>query len=213
MNMKIASIKFLAVILFSAIAIAPLRAQTNAPAENGTNQPVAVGDNAQTTNPVAATGTDHKKNASAGVKMPGLVGIHMSGTTDPEDIVSVVVFFGALVMIFAMSFYFHHHRDKMKHETLRAMIEKGIPITPELLAGLTGRRRCRGSALFPALLMIGIGTAMLMTNYSGGDALDLPGMGWAGARGGWIVLFMGVAFLIVWLVERKNKSGDQPPKP
>jgi hypothetical protein len=63
------------------------------------------------------------------------------------------------------------------------------------------------SALFPGLVMIGVGMAMLIANYSGGNDT-----GWAGIKGGWIVLFMGVAFLIVWSVERKNKSGDQPPK-
>jgi hypothetical protein len=31
--------------------------------------------------------------------------------------------------------------------------------------------------------------------------------------GGWIVLFIGVAFLIVWFVERRDKNDEQPPKP
>ena len=44
MNMKIASIEFLAAILFSAIAIVPLRAETNTSAENGSNQLKALSD-------------------------------------------------------------------------------------------------------------------------------------------------------------------------
>ena len=53
MNMKIASTKFLAAILFSAVAIVPLRAQTDAPAGNGTAGIVAVTDSAPASNAVA----------------------------------------------------------------------------------------------------------------------------------------------------------------
>jgi putative Mn2+ efflux pump MntP len=36
---------------------------------------------------------------------------------------------------------------------------------------------------------------------------------WGDCGAGWILLFIGVAFLIVWLVERRDKNNVQPPKP
>jgi hypothetical protein len=218
MNMKIASTKFLAAILFSAIAIVPLRAQTNAPAENGTAGIVAATNSTPASNAVAAAGTQAQKKSSESSSVrtdnTGLPHIHFQATEGKNpvvDIVAIVTIFGMPVVIGAMLLYFRYRRDKLTHETLLAMIEKGMPITPELLNRLTGKRR-PGSPLFLGLLMTGIGTAMLIPNCSGGGALDLPGMGWAGTRGGWIVLFMGVAFLIVWFVERRDKNNNQPPK-
>lgn len=167
--MKIASIKFLAVILFSAIVIVPLRAQTNAPAENGTNSPVAVTDN---------TGVHIGGQKPAGKKVPALVEIHGSEKTGLEDVAALMVIFGTFVAIVAMGLYFRYRREKLTHETLLAMIEKGMPITPELLNRLTGKRR-PGSPLFLGLLMTGIGTAMLIPNCSSGGRIGFArnGMG------------------------------------
>ena len=109
--------------------------------------------------------------------------------------------------IIGMVFYVGHRRNKMAHETLRAMIEKGVPITPEMVAQLGSRHivgapRQSGQSrrLLPGLVLIGVGAALLITGH-----------GHLGA-GGLILLFVGVAFLIVWLVERKNKNDAQPPQ-
>ena len=42
--------------------------------------------------------------------------------------------FGMPVALLLIIFYFKHRRNRMAHETLRAMIDKGMPITPELVA-------------------------------------------------------------------------------
>lgn len=127
------------------------------------------------------------------------------------------------VVIILIVYYFRHRRNKMMHETLRAMIEKGLPITPELLASLgaknsfsgnpfdqlfPGHPQSRNRHLLPGLIITGIGLALTgaLPEHSG--------------PGGLIVLFIGVAFLIVWLVERKQNANDdkkredsqQPPK-
>ena len=77
--------------------------------------------------------------------------------------------FGLPVAMVAIVFYFHHRRTKLAHETLRMMIEKGMPITPELVAELrskrphgTGQNPTRRSGLFPGLVLAGIGTALLI---------------------------------------------------
>ena len=122
------------------------------------------------------------------------------------SIVAIVCTFGMPVAIVALAAYFHHRRTKLAHETVRMMIEKGMPITPELVAELrsrrphgTGESPTRKSGLFPGLVLAGIGTALLVT-------------GSGHSTGGWIVLFIGVAFLVTWLVERQHQNNTQPPK-
>jgi len=119
---------------------------------------------------------------------------------------AIIGTFGMPVAIILIVFYFKHRRNKMAHETLRAMIDKGMPITPELIAEV--RNKSGGcstagptrSRLLPGLVLAGVGTALLISG-SGGDK-----------GGGWIVLFIGAAFLIVWFVEQKSQNNSQPPR-
>ena len=131
----------------------------------------------------------------------------MAIPSDPVKVIAIVSPFIMVVAIIALAGYFGHRRNKMTHETLRAMIDKGVPITPELVAELRSKHapgvmqgRMRGGGLFPGLVLAGIGTAVLITDSGHG-------------AGGWIVLFIGVAFLVVWLVERQNRNNAEPPKP
>jgi hypothetical protein len=221
MNMKNSSTKFLAVIFFSAIVIASLRAQTNAVDESGTSNAVAVTSESQ-----AAT-----NNQDAPVRIDQ-TGVHVGGS-DPVDInipnfahqfgtgwnnVAVIVplagifiGFAIPVTIIAIIAFASHRRHKMANETLRAMIEKGLPITPELVASLkskspdaegagtdstTGNRSHKD--LRNGLLLTGIGIGVVM----------LCG------KAGWIILFLGVAFLLIGILNigKGNKNSDQPPK-
>jgi hypothetical protein len=58
-------------------------------------------------------------------------------TVDHSGIISS---FGMVVAIIALAGYFAHRRNKMAHETMRAMIDKGVPITPELVAEMRSKR-------------------------------------------------------------------------
>jgi len=131
---------------------------------------------------------------------------HGGGTHNVLGIVSVLSPFVMVVAIVTLAGYFGHRRNKMAHETLRAMIDKGVPITPELVAQIRSKRSwgsygwIGSNRLLPGLVMAGIGTALLLSG-SGGDR-----------KGGWIVLFIGLAFLVVWAVERKNQNNQLPPR-
>jgi hypothetical protein len=135
---------------------------------------------------------------------------HREGGTNVMGIVSILSVLSPFVMVVAvvaLLLYFKHRRNKLAHETLQMMIEKGAPITPELVASLKGGRhggdgniRQRGRPLFPGLVLLGIGTALVLSS-SRGDS-----------KAGWIVLFIGLAFLVVWLVERNNQNSAQPPR-
>jgi hypothetical protein len=216
--------RFIAVVVLL-VAVSPVgaRAAVSVYAEDIPSSAVAP---SVATNPAAASGS------GAGADHPPVrideSGVHVGGA-NPVDInapgvahghgdlatrvlqnltgmLAIIGTFGMPVAIILIVFYFKHRRNKMAHETLRAMIDKGMPITPELIAevrnrnsAISGSGRTRGR-LLPGLVLAGIGTALLISGSS------------SDRRGGWIVLFIGAAFLIVWFVEQKNQNNSQPPQ-
>ena len=46
----------------------------------------------------------------------------------------------------AVIFYFKHRRNRLTHETVRMMIEKGVPVTPEIIAALETRMATKNMA-------------------------------------------------------------------
>ncbi|HXC98918.1 MAG TPA: DUF6249 domain-containing protein [Verrucomicrobiae bacterium] len=130
-----------------------------------------------------------------------------------KDVIALVLTFGMPVAIVGLTLFFKYRRDRMAHETLRAMVEKGVPITPELVAQLGSKHPDASKPsnhsrhLLPGLVMVAVGAALLVSNHAGVGAIPgFPG------GGSWIILFVGVAFLVVWLVERNNKNDAQPPR-
>jgi hypothetical protein len=102
------------------------------------------------------------------------------------------------VLILAVVLTFKQRRTRMMHDTLRAMIEKGMPVTPELVASLKpsdgrGHLMCY---LLPGLICSAVGIGMMIN----------------GGRAGLIPLLIGVAFLIAWQVEKRSCQTNQPPK-
>ena len=106
-----------------------------------------------------------------------------------------IVLFLSVVGVVAIVISHRLKKTKLLHETIRAMIDKGQPIPPELLQPQEPRRRPR-SDLRRGLVFIAVGVALLIT-LPGGPA----------KAGGLIPLLMGVAFLVTWKVEA-NKNGD-----
>jgi hypothetical protein len=99
-------------------------------------------------------------------------------------------------------FFFGYLKDKRRHETIRLMIEKGTPITPELLDGLRKKSRLivRTSYDSHGYLCWGItltlvGIAMIVFSVWG--------------KAGWIVLAIGVADLILWFIDKANSNDSQ----
>jgi hypothetical protein len=218
MNMKNVLSGFFAAVLFSTITIASLRAQTNAPLENEMSNAVAATPGSQ-----VAT-----NNEDAPVRIDES-GIHVGGPS-PVDInipnyhyqrhslwnevadncvplAGIFIGFAIPVTIIAICAYARHRRHQIANETLRAMIDKGLPITPELVDSLKSKRsEAEGEGtgnrshkdLRNGLILTGIGIGIVV----------LCG------KPGWIVLFLGVAFLLIGMLNlgKGNKNGDQPPK-
>lgn len=186
MIMKTAA-KILAITFFLAFTISQPRAQTNATNEGGANSIVA------TNNSPPPAQVRHRRSDDWG-------NAHFSPLSLPIAGMIMVVF---IVAIGAIS---RHQREKMLHETLRTMVEKGQPVSSDLITQLGSRHygdrsnRRRSGRLLPGLICTGIGTAFIIRD------------GWH-STAGLILLFIGAAFLIVWLLERNQNGDQQPPKP
>ena len=94
----------------------------------------------------------------------------------------------------------------MLHETLRKMVEKGVPIPPELLAGggtalantVSAARRGMND-LRNGLIMIGLGVGVMALGYNAGFS-----------KLGLIPLLIGVAMIVAWLIANKMRSKQSP---
>jgi hypothetical protein len=109
--------------------------------------------------------------------------------------------FGAPVLIVAVILYFGFSKTRMKHRTIRMLVEKGQPIPPELLAPPTPTVRQRSDMRRGVvLLMVGLGIMLFI-----GAASDWEGGGWAL---GIIPFLIGAGYLLVWRLDSKK---DKPP--
>jgi len=179
-----------------AALVAPLRAQTDDSISNGPSPATA-----------AASPTTPTQSPPQMTPAPAAIPEqHDSYHPDPDDMIpifGIVGVFGGGTVICAMFFYFRHRRNKMLHETLRAMIDKGVPIPPELLAAPQQNAPPRPrNDLRMGLVLIAIGFGL---------SSFIPG---PERKFGFIPLFIGLAFvisfLIAWKMEQKKK--DQPGK-
>ena len=117
---------------------------------------------------------------------------------NPEIIIPVA-FFICVGFVAALFMVGHHRYTEQRHQTLRAMVEKGAQIPPELLAPPKQppnphRDLRRGILLVCAGL--GLGLFFLIED------------GWDEAALGLIPIFIGIGYLIVSRIERSPR-GEQ----
>lgn len=199
-------------------AMPSLKAQTNQSVETNPSNAVAVANSsAADTNQLQTNQAVRANNSGihVGGREPVDInwGKNSSGVFGPlgfgKTLVAVLTAFVlpvAVVVVLPVAivglvFYTIHRRNKLAHETLRLMIEKGTPITPEIIANLNIREKKKDGNpqiryLLPGLILAGVGIGVLAV-------AGKPGL---------IVLLIGLAFLIVWLVERKSKTNAPPPE-
>ena len=107
----------------------------------------------------------------------------------------VAIVFGCPVAIVAVILVYRHRRNAMLHKTLAAMIDKGVPIPPELLQPQPQRRP---SDLRRGLLLVGIGIGLII--FFVGQRDHDWGLGF-------IPLLMGAGYLIAWKLEQRKQNG------
>ncbi len=117
-------------------------------------------------------------------------------------IVAIVMGCSIPIVVVTVALYFRHRKNKMLHETVRAMVDKGVPIPPELFKTPGNDAMDDGQPNRPRK---DLRTGLILTCIGIGIVLFI-------GRPGWIILFLGVAFLLIASFERKNKNDQQPPK-
>lgn len=102
-------------------------------------------------------------------------------------IIAIIMGCSIPIVIVSLQLYFRHRKNKMLHETVRAMVDKGVPIPPEMFKKTehefmehAGIKRPRND-LRSGLVLTGLGTGLVL--FIG--------------KPGWIVLFLGIAFLVI----------------
>jgi len=205
--MKIAQMIFLGSTLVFTTA-APLRAQNHLEPADTTNISAAEPEGRAG----AKNGGDSVRIDSTGVHVGGEDRVDINvpnwgGRLGPLlPIISVLAVFGSPVAILALFFYFRHRRNKMFHETLRAMVEKGVPIPPELLSG--GATLANGSNLARrgihdlrnGLILLGLGAGVMVLGANAGFS-----------KLGLIPIFIALALIAAWLIGNKIRN-KQPPQ-
>ncbi|MGD0650841.1 MAG: DUF6249 domain-containing protein [Verrucomicrobiia bacterium] len=120
----------------------------------------------------------------------------------PLIILIPFLFVVALVTVISVA---QHRRNAMLHRTLAAMIEKGVPIPPELLQSPEPVKRKR-SDLHRGLVACGVGIGLILFLWIQGGGLIVGrhvGGLWAV---GFIPLFIGIGHLISWKLEQRKPN-------
>jgi Domain of unknown function (DUF6249) len=193
----------IAAVCLAALAAAPLRAQTNA---EGVSTNTAITNAAA---PVAAA--NPKKAEVPDINIDG-TGVHINGGDDDKvpfiatlsatlalliPIVGIVMGCAVPIAIVALVFYYRHRKNMMLHETVRAMVDKGVPIPTEMFKTADNSSKRPRNDFRTGLILIGIGSGLVFLRTHGA---------------GLIVLFLGAAFLIASFFDKKNRNDEQPPK-
>ncbi len=120
----------------------------------------------------------------------------------PADIVGGTLFFGALVTMVLLAQIFATRRERLRQETLREMVDKGMEIPP----GLIGDRARGSSDLRRGLVLVGAGLglslafALVHLNGQIGSGLWSVGL---------VPMLIGGGYLVAWRVETRDQS-DRP---
>ena len=207
-NMKTTLSTLFATMTLCALVAATAQAQTNLPAASDmTNAAVANTSSPAPgmTNAMVANTSPQASGSSASSYSYGEGDDFTHGIALLTPIIAIIMGCSVPIVVVGLALYFRHRKNIMLHETLRTMVEKGVPIPPEMLQKTergfmdhdkSGRKQPRND-LRTGLMLTGMGIGIVLF-------IGKPGL---------IILSLGVAFLVIALLEKKDRSNDQPPKP
>ena len=118
-----------------------------------------------------------------------------------QAIVGEVVVFGCPVLIVAVMVFGRYRRAQLLHDTLRAMVEKGSAIPPELL--VPPKPPANDFRTGVLLISLGVGLMGLLATHAGKGA-------WGIAL---VPLMLGVGYLAVAKLGTKPPAGPGPTLP
>jgi hypothetical protein len=181
------------------LAVAPVLRAAEAPAQDGLAKSGAESRPDPSGESDVRKPTVSPQDLAAGKSGPG-------GSAKAIPILLIV--FACPVVIVGLVAYFRARKQKQLHDTLRLMIEKGVPIPPELLrppitAGAASEadndddpRTALRQGLF--LIALGLGICLWLWIKSS-DSWGL----------GFIPLLIGLSFLAEWRLERAKPSNSK----
>jgi uncharacterized protein DUF6249 len=200
--MKTKSQIFFAAILLCTLVALPLQAQTNTLAGLGTTNAVVT----NTVSQVAAGGSQGARLPFVRLDAPSF---HMNGDDIKQSlavmipIIAIVMGCSIPIVIVGLQLYFRHRKNIVLHETLRTMVDKGVPIPPEMFNKTEHKFMGHDK---PSRPRCDLRRGIILTGMGVGIVLFI-------GKSGCIILFLGVAFLVIALLEKKDDNNDQPPKP
>jgi hypothetical protein len=114
---------------------------------------------------------------------------------EPTDAViammGMLVSFALPLLLVIVILFYKHRRLRVTHETIARLAERGVPIPPELL----DPPRPSNAGLRGGLVLVALGIALAIS-------LNQLGAPWSLA---FIPGLMGVALLIAWRIEKKQR--------
>jgi len=191
-----------------ALVTATSQAQTNLPAASGMTNAAVTNTSSQASGMINAAVTNTSSQASGSSASSSSYGEgddFTHGIALLIPIIAIIMGCSVPIVIVGLLLYFRHRKNIMLHETLRTMVEKGVPIPPEMFQKTergfmdhdkSGRKHPRND-LRSGLILTGMGIGIVL--FIG--------------KPGFIILSLGVAFLVIALLEKKDRNNDQPPKP
>jgi Domain of unknown function (DUF6249) len=214
--MKTLFSKLAAGLLLGFLAISPVSAQNNGPVEAGTNQSATNSEKFAKSKleadkdlektrmdiekDIEKTRMDNEKDLEK-TRLDNEKQMANSRSDNHRSMVHDLAWNSWVILVIAF-FFFGYLKDQRRQETIRLMVEKGTPLTPELLDSL---RKKRQRAAYDPQGYLCWGVTMTFVAI----ALMIAFPYGAGRTAGWIVLAVGAANLILWLIERAYSNGGQ----
>ncbi len=122
---------------------------------------------------------------------------------NPVEIAVPIAFFLMVVLLVGLIQLASYRRDRIRHETLRVMVERGAEIP---MALLSPRKRRPASDLRRGViwLCVGLGTMAALAILAAHEE-NHP---WAI---GLVPTLIGIGYLVVWKIEARNGNGEPAP--
>jgi hypothetical protein len=125
------------------------------------------------------------------------------------SIIAIIVPFAFVATIVAIAMFNSRKKTQLHHETIRLALEKGQPLPAELLnMPSNAEKKPKPNDRREGLILIATGAAFYFLLSAVGSATGKPllqSARWAGLLPGLI----GVAMLINWFFDRREKSNDK----
>lgn len=118
----------------------------------------------------------------------------MSEGETAKQVLAVIGVFGTPVIIVISVLLYKWMRERELHRTIRALVERGQPLPPELFQEREGKK----SPLHNGVLLVAIGLGLIIMFLNGDD----PQQWGIGA----IPLLVGLGYLLVWRLENRPRA-------